>query len=76
MGELYLRLAKYKHADIALSAAVTLETVNSLWWSRLGYAREQTRDYRYSLEAYNRALTLNKNLTDAQRGKDRVLKKF
>ncbi len=76
MGEIYLRMAKYRHADIALSAAVTLDAVNGLWWSRLGYAREQTRDFRYSLEAYNRALTLNKNLADAQKGKERVLKKF
>ncbi len=76
MGEVYLRLAKYRHADIAFSTAVKLSSYNSLWWTRLGYAREQTRDYRYSLEAYNKALSLNKNLVDAQKGRDRVLKKF
>ncbi len=76
MGEIYLRLAEYRHADIAFSTAVKLSSYNSLWWTRLGYAREQTKDYRFSLEAYNKALSLNKNLVDAQKGRDRVLKKF
>nr|WP_024469358.1 hypothetical protein [Treponema pedis] len=76
MGEIYLRMSKYRHADIAFSVAVTLDSFNSFWWVRLGYAREQTRDFRYSLEAYEKALSLNKNLVDAQRGKERVLKKF
>ena len=76
MGEIYLRMAKYKHADIAFSTAVTLYAVNSFWWARLGYVREQTQDYRYSLEAYNKALKLNKNLIDAQKGRARVLRRF
>ncbi len=76
MGEVYLRLAKYRHADIAFSTAVKLRDYNSLWWTRLGYAREQTKDYRHALEAYNKALSLNKNLLDATKGRDRVLKKF
>ncbi len=76
MGEIYLRLAKYKHADIAFSVAVQLSAYNSLWWTRLGYAREQAKDYKSSLEAYNKALSLNKNLVDAQQGRQRILKKF
>ena len=76
MGEIYLRMSKYRHADIAFSTAVTLEAFNSLWWVRLGYAREQTKEYRYSLEAYNKALSLNKNLVDAQKGRERVLQRF
>ncbi len=76
MGEIYLRLAKYKHADIAFSVAVQLSAYNSLWWTRLGYAREQAKDYRHSLEAYNKALALNKNSVDAQQGRERVLNKF
>ena len=43
-------MAKYRHADIAFSVAVTLDSFNSLWWVRLGYAREQIKEYRYSLE--------------------------
>lgn len=76
MGEIYLRMAKYKHADIAFSVAVTLDAYNSLWWVRLGYAREQMKDYRYSLEAYDKALSLNKNNVDAQKGRERILKYF
>jgi len=76
MGEIYLRMAKYRHADISFSVAVTLDSFNSLWWVRLGYAREQIKEYRYSLEAYNKALSLNKNLVDAQKGRERVLQRF
>lgn len=73
MGELYLRLARYRHADIAFSAAVQLEALNALWWSRLAYAREMAKDYRYSLDAYNKALELNTTLQDAIRGRERVV---
>lgn len=76
MGEIYLRMAKYKHADIAFSVAVILDAYNSFWWVRLGYAREQMKDYRYSLEAYDKALSLNKNNVDAQKGRERILKYF
>lgn len=76
MGEIYLRMGKYRHADISFSVAVTLDSFNSLWWLRLGYAREQTKEYSYSLEAYNKALSLNKNLIDAQKGRERVLQRF
>ncbi|HNQ97023.1 MAG TPA: tetratricopeptide repeat protein [Treponemataceae bacterium] len=72
MGEIYLRLAKYRHADMAFSAALQMENLNAPWWVRLGYAREMAKDYRYALEAYNRALDLNSNLQDAIRGRDRA----
>ncbi|MEL3906035.1 MAG: tetratricopeptide repeat protein [Treponema sp.] len=76
IGEIYLRMAKYRHADIALSAAVQLEQLNSMWWTRLAYSREQAREYRHALEAYSTALQLNKNSTDAQKGYERVLRRF
>ncbi len=76
MGELYLRLARYRHADMAFSAAVQLEALNAQWWSRLAYAREMAKDYRYSLEAYNKALELNTTLQDAIRGRERVVKQL
>ncbi len=74
MGEIYLRLAKYRHADIAFSSALKLEGTNALWWVRLGYAREMAKDYFYSLDAYKKAIELNSTLQDALRGRDRVLK--
>ena len=76
LGELYLRLAKYRHADIAFSTAVRLDRLNSEWWTRLAYSREQAKEYRAALEAYETALQLNKNSTDAQKGYERVLNRF
>ncbi len=72
MGEIYLRLAKYRHADMAFSAALQLESMNARWWTRLGYAREMAREYRYALEAYHSALKLDPNEQDAIRGRDRT----
>jgi tetratricopeptide (TPR) repeat protein len=72
MGEIYLRLAKFRHADMAFSAAIQLEGLHPAWWVRLGYAREMAKDYRHALEAYNKALELDPNVQDAARGKDRV----
>jgi tetratricopeptide (TPR) repeat protein len=76
MGELYLRMAKYRHADMAFSAALQLENLDAQWWVRLGYAREMAKDNRYALEAYSKALELNPNLQDAIRGKERVSGQF
>ncbi|MGP1594801.1 MAG: tetratricopeptide repeat protein [Treponema sp.] len=76
IGEIYLRLGQYRHADIAFSTAVQLDKLNSRWWTHLGYAREQAREYRPALQAYAAALQLNKNLIDAQKGYERVLKRF
>ena len=76
IGELYLRMAKYRHADIAFSTAIRLEPLNSVWWTRLAYSREQAEEYRAALEAYSSALQLNKNSTDAQKGYERVLHRF
>ena len=72
MGEIYLRLAKYRHADMAFSASLQLESMNARWWSRLGYAREKAHEYRYALEAYLSALKLDPNQQDAIRGRDRA----
>ncbi len=71
-GEIYLRLGKYQHADIALSAAVLYERLNAVWWVRLGYAREQAQEYRSALDAYEQALRLDPSAGDAVRGRERV----
>lgn len=73
MGEIYIRQSKYRHADIALSTALELENTNTLWWVRLGYAREKAKEYKPAFEAYSKALELDPNLLDAERGKTRVL---
>ena len=72
MGEIFIRLGEYNHADIAFTTAVHYDPNVALWWARLGYAREQAKDFRFAVEAYNKALQLNPNLGDAIRGRQRA----
>ncbi len=72
MGEIFIQQGRYNNADIAFSTALYHSPNVADWWSRLGYAREKAGDYHYSLEAYDKALGLNPNLIDAQRGRTRV----
>jgi tetratricopeptide (TPR) repeat protein len=76
MGECFISLKEYQNADIAITTALYLEQNNAGWWARLGYARELANDLALSREAFDRALKLDPNLTDAQRGKERVEKKL
>jgi len=72
IGEIYIKTGKFRHADIALSTAVHWMPSNAVWWTRLGYARENAGDYIQAIEAYEKALSLNSQLTDARRGLERV----
>jgi len=72
MGELFIRMGEYNHADIAFTTAVYHSPNIARWWARLGYAREMAKDYDYSIEAYNKALELAPSFPDAMRGKERV----
>jgi tetratricopeptide (TPR) repeat protein len=72
MGEIFVRLGEFRHADVAFTTAVFHDPKVAVWWSRLGYAREQAKDFKYALDAYNKALQLNPNLGDAVRGRQRV----
>lgn len=76
MGEIYARLAQYNHADIAITAAVSIRPNEVAWWARLGYVREKGRTYRqdirYAMQAYNKALSLDKNYSDAIAGINRL----
>lgn len=74
MGEIFIRQAKYQHADIALSQAVTIEPLKDFWWVRLAYTRELARSYGAALLAYNQALALSPFLEDAVSGRERVKK--
>jgi tetratricopeptide (TPR) repeat protein len=76
MGEIFIRLGEFNHADIAFTTAVYHSPNNARWWARLGYAREMAKDYEYALEAYDQALTLNSSHSEARRGKERVLRKM
>ena len=72
MGEIFIRQGKYRHADIALSTAVHWQPGNAAWWGRLAYTRENAGDLSSAIEAYERALSLNSRLADAQRGLERI----
>jgi len=72
MGEIYIRQAKYQHADIALTAAVQKEPLLDRWWARLGYAREMARNYTQAAAAYDKAISLNPSQNDALAGKRRI----
>jgi tetratricopeptide (TPR) repeat protein len=65
MGEAYLRLKKYSHADIAYSTAVLKEPSMPRWWFRLGNAREFNGDWKRALDAYDRALALSPAFPEA-----------
>ena len=71
MGEIFIRLGEYNHADIAFTTAVHYSPNIARWWSRLGYAREMAKDYTNAITAYKKALSLKPSLNDAKRGRDR-----
>ena len=72
LGEIFIRLGRFRHADIALTTAVHRLPGNAAWWTRLAYARENAGDLHEAASAYERALSLNSQLSDARRGLDRV----
>jgi tetratricopeptide (TPR) repeat protein len=71
MGELFIRMGRFRHADIALTTAVRYVPGDAVWWTRLGYARENAKELSYAVIAYERALTLNPQSSDAKRGLER-----
>ena len=73
MGEIYIRQAKYQHADMAFSAAVHEQPSKyAYWWTRCGYAREMVGNYETAKTAYEKALSLDPSSPDAARGKKRA----
>ena len=72
MGEIFLRLAEFNHADIAFSTALHHSPQIARWWARLGYAREQIGDNEGAETAYSKALELKPSLEEAKVGLERV----
>jgi len=75
-GELFVRMGKFNHADIAFSTALQYAPNNARWWARLGWVREKIARYLPALKAYEQAVNLNPNLQDALSGKTRMLAKI
>ena len=76
MGEIYIRKGEFNNADIALSTAVHHYPKSAMWWTRLGYAREQAGSFEGALKAYEQALQINKNYADAKSGRDHMAAKL
>jgi tetratricopeptide (TPR) repeat protein len=71
IGEIFRLQRKYHRADIAYTTAVRLDPGAALWWFRLGSVREEVRDWKPAMEAYQRALRLNPNYREATDGLER-----
>jgi tetratricopeptide (TPR) repeat protein len=72
MGEAYLRLKKYSHADIAYSTAVSKEPSMPRWWFRLGNTCESMGEWKRALDSYNKAVALNPAYQEAIAAQSRV----
>jgi tetratricopeptide (TPR) repeat protein len=72
MAEIFIRFGEFHHADIALATALYHNDRDAGRWARLGYTREQLEQWQYAVEAYERALDLDPNLSAAARGLDRA----
>jgi tetratricopeptide (TPR) repeat protein len=72
LGEIYIRLGRFRHADIALTTALYRFPGNAVWWTRLAYAQENAGDLHEAAVSYEKALSLNSQLSDARRGLERV----
>ena len=68
IGEIYRSRSRFRHADIAYSAAVRLEPNIALWWYRLGTVREAAGDYSQAVDAYGRAIRINPYYPEATEG--------
>ncbi len=72
LGDIFYRIGEYHHADIALTAAVTYSDLVPRWWALLGQAREEAGNLQQARVAYEQALELQPDFSEAQNGLDRL----
>ncbi len=72
MGEAYLRLGSYEHADIAYTLAVYKTPSMYKWWYRLGMAKEGASDVTGAISAYEKSLERNPSFAEAAQARDRL----
>mgnify|MGYP003315686421 FL=1 len=69
LGEIYRITGKPHHADIAYTHAVKKEPSNALWWYRCGLAREKAGNKESAKAAFQTAIKLRANYTEAQQAR-------
>jgi tetratricopeptide (TPR) repeat protein len=72
VGEIYFRIKKYEHADIAFSAAISLEKNMYYWYYRHGLVEEILGHYRRAYESFDASLRIKSNFQPALDAKARV----
>lgn len=72
LGEIYRITGKPNHADIAYTHAVKKEPSNALWWYRCGLAREKAGNKESAKVAFQTAIKLRTNYTEAQQALNRL----
>jgi tetratricopeptide (TPR) repeat protein len=68
VGEIFRITQRYRHADIAYTTAVKLESNMPLWWYRLGEVRAIIGDKAPAIEAYQQAIKINPSYREALDG--------
>lgn len=76
LGETYLRMRKWSHADIAYTTAVKREPSMSRWWYRLGQVCENLGEWQRASDAYTKALSLTPGMQEATEGLSRAKAKL
>ncbi|MDR2149600.1 MAG: tetratricopeptide repeat protein [Spirochaetaceae bacterium] len=71
MGDIFRLQRQYLKADIAYLTALQLRPGVTLWWYRLGVAREANTNYVEALTAYEQVIRLDPNYPGAQAGINR-----
>jgi tetratricopeptide (TPR) repeat protein len=72
IGEIFRLSQRFRHADIAYTTAVRLESNIALWWYRLATVRESAGEKSPAMEAYQQALRLNPDYQEASEGLARL----
>ena len=72
IGEIFRLTEKYRHADIAYTTAVRLDSNVALWWYRLATVRESAGDRGPAIEAYQQALRIDPGYRQANEGLVRI----
>ncbi len=72
MGESFIQLGEYTHADVALTTSVYFNPETARWWERLGFARAQAKDWRFAQKAFQEAFRLAPTSPEARSGLDQA----